>query len=910
MRALQEPAGSYRLQFSSQFRFEDARKLVPYLDALGITACYASPLLQAARGSTHGYDICDHSRLNQDLGSQQDFEAFANALRERGMGLILDIVPNHMGLDISLNRWWHDVLEHGPASPYAEYFDIEWKPAASELQGRVLLPILDASYGEVLHRGDLRLGVEDGGLYLWYLGQRLPIEPCSKADVLHRLVPPIQESLAAFNGTPGVPASFDRLHELLDRQFYRLAHWKTAFDDINYRRFFDINQLGSLRMEVPRVFAATHQLIFSLIARGFVTGVRIDHPDGLLDPAAYLNDLARAIAVIPSRISSTESFDIVAEKILSHDELIPEGWPIAGTTGYGFLNAVNGLFVDSAHEGTMRSVYAHVTGSTTRYEDVAAVSKRLVMNSSLASEVAVLATRLKTLASADRLTRDFTLTSLRRAIVGVIASLSVYRTYLNNAGFSAADRQIIDLAIDRARRANPVVADSTFLFLRNVLLAEDGEVGARTGPYRQFAMKFQQLSAPVQAKGIEDTCFYRYNLLLSLNEVGGDPERFGRSPEEFHEGNRVRLERWPREMNATATHDTKRGEDARARLNVLSEFATDWREALASWRGINAPHRTPVDCEPAPDANDEYLFYQMLLGAWPAETAGAPIPTEAPAALVTRFQTQMHKAIKEAKTHTSWLNRNQAYEDAVSRFVSSTLTGPSAARFLEAFAPFARRIARAGMVNSLAQLLLKIASPGIPDFYQGTEVWQLDMADPDNRRPIDFDCRAITLDALMPWITRAEPGDRKRDEEKVAEREAFLRQLLANWPDGRLKMFLTACALRFRRREAALFLRGEYTPLRAEGADADRVVAFARREGEKAAIVVVPRLASDKVLAHPGCLDPGEEWGETCLVVPTDLAGDTFLNLFSGAHLRAVDAHLSASAVFRACPVALLVAER
>jgi (1->4)-alpha-D-glucan 1-alpha-D-glucosylmutase len=907
MRALQESAGSYRLQFSSQFRFEDARKLVPYLDALGITACYASPLLQAARGSTHGYDICDHSRLNQDLGSAQDFEAFADALRERGMGLILDIVPNHMGLDVTTNLWWRDVLEHGPASPYAGYFDIEWNPATSELRGRVLLPILEASYGEVLHRGDLKLGFADGALYLGYLDQRLPLEPRSSAAVLHGLMPPLEKSLAAFNGTPGVPASFDRLHELLERQFYRLAHWKTAFDDINYRRFFDINQLGSLRMEEPRVFAATHQLVFSLIGRGLVTGLRIDHPDGLLDPAAYLSDLARAIALMPSRISSAECFYIVVEKILSHGELIPEGWPIAGTTGYGFLNAVNGLFVDPASEDTLRSVYAHVTGRTTRYEDVAAVSKRLVMNSSLASEVGVLATRLKSLAAADRLTRDFTLTTLRRVIVSVIASLPVYRTYVNSSGFSAVDRQTIDLAIDRARRANPVVADSAFLFLRSVLLAEDDESGTRTGSYRQFAMKFQQLSAPVQAKGIEDTCFYRYNLLLSLNEVGGDPERFGRPPEEFHGSNHVRLERWPREMNATATHDTKRGEDARARLNVLSEFATDWREVLASWRGINTSHRTAVDREAAPDANDEYRFYQMLLGAWPAETAGAPIPTAAPAALVTRFQAQMNKAIKEAKTHTSWLSQNSAYEDAVSRFVSDSLTGPSAARFLEAFVPFARRVARAGMVNSLAQLLLKIASPGIPDFYQGTEVWQLDMADPDNRRPIDFDCRAVMLDALMPWIARAESDDREPDEAGVSEREAFLRQLVANWPDGRLKMFLTACALRFRRRNAALFLHGEYEPLRTEGTDTDRLVAFARCQGSQAAIVAVPRLMSEKVLTSADA-DPREMWDDTRVVLPAHLADRGFRNLFTGRSLQPAEGHLPARAIFRACPVAVLVA--
>jgi (1->4)-alpha-D-glucan 1-alpha-D-glucosylmutase len=912
MLSVQEPAGSYRLQFSSHFRFEDAYRLVPYLDALGITACYTSPLLQSCPGSTHGYDICDHDRLNRDLGSDQDFELFAGALRERGMGLILDVVPNHMGLDASANLWWHDVLAHGSRSPYASYFDIEWNPAAPELKGKVLLPILEAGYGEVLHRGDLKLGFEAGSLYLGYFDRKLPLEPRSAKAVMASLAPPIDRSLDEFNGTPGVPASFDRLHELLEKQHYRLAHWKTAFDEINYRRFFDINGLGSLRIEEPRVFTATHELILALIARGFVTGLRIDHPDGLLDPGGYFEVLARTISVLrgTDRIPSSEPFYVVAEKILSRGEVLPDDWLIAGTTGYSFLNGVNGLFVDPANEETLRSLYVRLTGRPTPYEDVAADSKRLAMHSSLASEVGVLATRLKSIATADRTTRDFTLNTLRRAIVEVIASLPVYRTYINRMGFSAADRQIVDLAIDRARQGNPVLADSAFLFLRGVLLAEDGDACARVDLYRQFAMKFQQLSAPVQAKGIEDTCFYRYNLLLSLNEVGGDPGRFGVSPEEFHEANRVRLERWPREMIATATHDTKRGEDARARLNVLTEMAAEWLEALASWRAINASHRTAVDRETAPDANDEYLFYQTLLGAWPAEAAGAPIPTEAPPEFVARVDAQMQKAIKEAKTHTSWFNQNTAYEDAVSRFVNSTLAGPSAPAFLEAFVPFARRVARAGMVNALAQLILKIASPGIPDFYQGTELWHLDMADPDNRRPVDFGCRAAMLDRLMPWIQRTEAQDvQPHVEDDVAERDAFLRQLLVNWPDGRLKMFLMACALRHRRRESALFLRGEYTPLRAEGADAEHLVAFARCEGGTATLVVVPRLASAKALAYPA-LDPGDDWGDTCVVVPEHLSGIAFRSLFTGARLRPVDGHLAASAIFRASPVALLVAER
>ena len=685
------PTTTYRLQFGSHFRFVDARRLIPYLEQIGITDCYTSPLLKAAAGSTHGYDIVDHNVLNQELGTDQEFDAFACELRARGMGLILDFVPNHMGLDAAANLWWRDVLQHGHASPFADFFDIDWDPITPELKGRILLPILQDGYGDVLHRGELRLAFESGELQLHYFDRRLPIEPTSALSVLKNAVnsqsesavddraepaslerrdyldvltslaqlPPtwtrdpeeqwarhemtrrtraqlaslversphirasIEHAVLCFNGTPGQPDTFDRLHELLDRQPYRVAHWKTAFDEINYRRFFDINDLGAIRMEDRRVFDAAHRKILQLVAEGKVTGLRIDHPDGLLDPASYFHRLVCATADARSRGGLDRPpgrFYIAAEKILGHGEFLPNNWPVAGTTGYGFLNALNGLFVDADSAEALRSGYVRTTGRRESFEEVAYQGQRLVMGSSMASELGVLSHALKAIALSDRGTRDFTMTALSKTIVEVVACLPCYRTYVSAAGFSAADRDMIDVAVDRARRSNPVMAQSLFRFLRNVLLADEHANG-KLPALRQFAMKFQQFSAPVQAKGIEDTSFYRYNVLMSLNEVGGDPSRFGMSPDEFHGTNRVRLERWPLELIATATHDTKRGEDARARAE---RPVGDSRGVAAQRLGVAKDQRRPSDRRRSGIRARRERRVSLLPGARGCVAGGAP----------------------------------------------------------------------------------------------------------------------------------------------------------------------------------------------------------------------------------------------------------------------------------------------
>jgi len=972
------PVSTYRVQFGRNFSFADARDLVPYLESLGVTYCYASPFLKSSPGSSHGYDTCNHQALNPDLGTDAEFEAFSDELAGRHMGLILDFVPNHMGLDPETNHWWRDVLENGVSSKFAACFDIDWDPVKPELKGKILLPILHDQYGATLDRGELQLGFENGTLHLKYFQRRLPIDPrqsprvfeagleCLQADLtdddpdlveylsiltaLENLPPSterdpartaerrrekevardrlvrlvdrsrrirrhIEAAVTTFNGVPHKPATFDRLHELLEAQPYRLAHWRTAFDEINYRRFFDVNELGGLRMEDSCVFGATHGLVLRLIQEGKLSGLRVDHADGLFDPAGYLRRLQEAADRTP--------IYLLVEKILGADETLPDDWPVEGTTGYGFLNDVNGVFVDRANADTLRKIYARFTGRRETFAEVAYHAKRLIMASSMASELAVLAQALNRISESHRRTRDFTLNALRKALAEVVACFPVYRTYVNESGFTATDRAAIDFATDRARQRNPVMESSIFLFVRSVLLTGSDRAADHESDEdrcqrqrRTFAMKFQQYTAPVQAKGVEDTAYYRYNAFISLNEVGGDPRRFGRSVEEFHGGNAVRLERWPLEMIATATHDTKRGEDARARLNVISEMPQSWRHAVSCWMRINASHRTAVDRQSAPDRNDEYLFYQSLLGAWPAEPMEAPIPHAAPCDLVDRMRRYMQKAIKEAKVHTSWVNENSAYESAMSTFVDTALTGPGARPFLSSFLPFERRVAALGMVNSLAQLVLKMASPGVPDFYQGTELWDFHLVDPDNRGPVDFASRQAMLDELRPWIDRSEwlrPTAAGCGECATESLEAHVGAMLEGWHDARIKMFLTACGLRLRARERALMLHGDYRPLGADGIGATHLLGFARCLGGKALLAVVPRLTT--TLLPPGEFLPigAGVWGDTRIALPRELAARTFRQVLTGEtvrpSLRGEAAGLLAADVLRTCPVALLWAD-
>jgi (1->4)-alpha-D-glucan 1-alpha-D-glucosylmutase len=956
--AFRRPVSTYRLQFHHGFGFADARNLVPYLAELGITECYCSPYVMANPGSRHGYDICAHGALNPELGSEADYDGFCAALQAHGLGHIVDFVPNHMAADPRSNLWWRDVLENGPSSPFADFFDIDWDPVKPELKDKVLLPVLGDQYGRALERGELQLHFEDGALHLRYFDLTLPINPrqsprllslhqdrleremagapvlreyLSILTALHnlpvyterdpsriaerqrekevarerlsRLVAEspeicrhVDECLRTANGVPGDPASFDVLHDLLENQAYRLAYWRTAMDEINYRRFFDINELVALRMEEPAVFEVTHGLLTRLIADGRVSGIRVDHPDGLLDPAAYLSRLQRLAG---------RPLYVVVEKILSPGESLDAEWPIAGTTGYGFLNAVSGLFVDPRHVRTLRRHYTRITGRQESFEEVAYQSRRTIMLTALASELNVLAHALNRLSEHDRCSRDFTLNNCRTVLREVVACFPVYRTYVTRRGVSDFDRAVITTAIADARRRNPLMEASIFEFLRDILLPPAAE-GAPEDPVAadrlRFAMKVQQFTAPVHAKGVEDTAFYRYHVLVSANDVGGHPGRLSVRVPDFHETNLQRLERWPLELIATATHDTKRGEDARARISVLSEMPDAWSKAVGVWMRINGRNRVKLHGAWAPDRNDEYLFYQALVGAWPAEDAGLPLPEHAPADVAGRIAAYMQKAAREAKVRTSWIDENQEYSNALGRFVKETLTGRTARRFLTSFAPLQRRVARVGMVNSLAQLVLKLASPGVPDFYQGSELWDLSLVDPDNRRPVDFAARQRLLAELGPLISRLERGE-------VAE--AHVRDLLARWHDGRIKLLITACGLRFRRHHAALMQSGAYTPLEATGGHGDHIVAFARQDESGTLLAVVPRLTLPLVEPVEGerLLPVGPAWGSSRIALPAGARAARYRNVLTGEWSEVVGSDpssLPVDVVLRTCPVALL----
>src|SRR5262245_15838858 len=819
----QIPSASYRLQLNNQFTYKQAMDLVEYLHDLGISDCYASPLLAARVGSLHGYDITDHARLNPEIGDEAEFAKFTQLLRERGMGLILDVVPNHMCIAFGANQWWNDVLENGPSSPYARFFDIDWLPPKPDLAEKVLLPMLGDQYGRALENQEFCLEYDRGAFIIRYYETRLPIAPRSYTHILEPLLeqlrsrnsgshhdlielesiitalhylPPRSETdsarlkerhrekevikrrldklvaeckgvrialhrvIAEINGERGNPRSFNRLERLLTDQIYRLSYWRVAADEINYRRFFDINELAAIRVEKPEVFAAAHDLIFRLIREGRVTGLRIDHVDGLFDPLQYLNMLqaacrsslneplsAAAHAESPyprqfqQQAAAKPQVFIVVEKILGHDELLRPDWAVHGTTGYGFMNLLNGVFIDTANKPAFLRLYQQFTGNAVNFSDLIYQCKKLILRVAMSSELHVLARKLDRISEQLRYSRDFTLNSLQYALGELIACFPVYRTYtrLDQTEVNEEDQRHIRRAIKEAKQNNPAISGSLFDFIGSLLLLKDPEglTEEQVAERRNFVLRFQQLTGPVMAKGMEDTAFYRYFPLASLNEVGGDAARFGITVDVFHDKNQQRMYERPHGLSATSTHDTKRSEDVRARLNVLSEMPAQWYRNILRWRRINQDHRTRLNGTEAPDDNDEYLIYQTLVGAWPL----SPMNGERLAEFARRIEEYIIKAMREAKVHSSWISPNDAYERGVTRFIRNILEHTSENRFLNDFVGFQQTIARAGMLNSFSQTLLKIALPGVPDFYQGTEIWDFSLVDTDNRRPVDFTVR-------------------------------------------------------------------------------------------------------------------------------------------------------------------------
>ncbi|MGI8859375.1 MAG: malto-oligosyltrehalose synthase [Rubrobacteraceae bacterium] len=908
------PRATYRLQFNAGFTFRDATDLVPYLTELGVGDLYASPYMKARPGSTHGYDITDHNALNPEIGTEKEHEAMISTLHEHGMGHILDVVPNHMGAG-SDNAWWLDMLENGPASAYARFFDVDWSPTNRHgLWGKVLLPILGDHYRAILEGGELKLSfdAEEGSFSVSYYEHRLPLDPRTYPMVFADLPAPpddermlelwtladafgnlpergaehgeaagvrerdaaiyrrwlarlcrevpvaaraIEERVRFLNGEKGEADGYESLHEILEKQAYRLTYWRVASDEINYRRFFAINDLAGIRVEDERVFDATHRLILSLVKTGKVDGLRIDHPDGLYDPAGYFHRLQASAGGVASGLK--EPVYVLVEKILAHHESLPDDWPVAGTTGYDFTNLMNGLFVDAEGESAIDLAYRRFLGSSVDFEEILYECKRIIMREDLASELAVLSRRLlrisegfKDGAGHARRSHDFTINGLRDALSEVVAFFPVYRTYITPGNVSETDRRHVEWAVARARKHSNVADKGIFDFLRDVLLLEsDGPEEYRTSA-AAFVMKFQQYTGPVMAKGMEDTALYRYNRLTSLNEVGGEPERFGTTVPAFHHLNGERAKRWPHAMLATSTHDTKRGEDVRARINVLSEIPGEWRGKLVRWGRMNRSRRREVDGTPAPSRNDEYLLYQTLLGAWPLDEG------DAGEEFGRRIKAYMEKAMRETRIHTSWTNVNDEYEQAVAYFVDAILapadTSAENDLFLEDFLPFQRRIARLGALNSLSQTLIKLTAPGVPDIYQGKELWDLSLVDPDNRRPVDYKLRR----KLLSELKRMEPAN--------------ARSLLENgkWQNGSPKLYLMWKALEFRRGMRHLFEDGEYLPLEVEGEKLDHAVALARRSGKETAIMVVPRLCAGLVNGSGSLFLQPETWGNTRLKLP------------------------------------------
>ncbi|HET6879924.1 MAG TPA: malto-oligosyltrehalose synthase [Pirellulales bacterium] len=960
VQAKRVPLSTYRLQFNVNFGFQAARQLVDYLHDLGISDAYASPLFRACHASTHGYDVVDHCMISPDFGSEEDFRAFAGELARHEMGLLMDVVPNHMGINDPHNRLWQDVLENGPSSPYASFFDIDWNPPKEELKNKVLLPFLGDQYGKVLESQQLKLAYADGAFFVQCYDRPFPLTLRSWARVLElaqqhavgkmahddpqwldlesilialRNLPPLNETdperihqrqlerevvprriaalveasaivreaidqaVAEFNGRLGEPSSFDRLEQLLAEQAYRLAYWRVAADEINYRRFFDIKELAAIRVELPAVFRTVHQLVFTFLQEGCVTGLRIDHPDGLLDPERYFAHLQEEFCALagsecPDFNNQIKPHDqlplyVVAEKILGRDEPLPANWAVSGTTGYDYLNVLNGLFVEGRNAAVMRSLYVRFTGQNRRFRDVAYESKKVILERSMSSELHVLARQLDRISESHRYSRDFTFATLHHALLETIACFPVYRTYVRPGSepVSDDDRKRIMAALRVAKRRNPETDVSVFDFVRSVLLLDHPPhlTEQQRDERREFVLRFQQLSGPVTAKGIEDTAFYRDYPLLSLCEVGGDPEHFGTSLAEFHRRGLERREQWPHTMLASSTHDTKRSEDVRARINLLSECPEEWEQAIQRWHKFNQSHRSEVDGADAPSPNEEYLIYQTLVGAWPLEQ-----DDDVWSSFIDRIKQYMSKAMKEAKANTSWTNPSEDWEDAVDRFVSGILDRQASREFLGDFERFHAPLAVASMHNALAQLLVKICSPGAPDFYQGTELWDFSLVDPDNRRPVDFNLRRKLLAELK---SHAE-GDLA----------ALAGSLLANWRDGRIKLYVTYRSLNFRRQHAELFQSGDYVPLEASGVMAEHVCAFARTHCGQAAVAVVPRL----VLPLPATGKPiwtADTWGDTSLSLPD--SAKVWRNLFTGAQISASD-KVRLSSLLDSFPVALL----
>lgn len=937
------PCATYRLQFNPHFTFSDAQALLDYLHSLGITDLYASPIMMGGPEDLNGYQVTDHGKINLKLGGEEGLAELAGELAKRQMGLICDLVPNHMCIASEANAWWNDILENGPSSPYARYFDIDWDPPRLELKNQVLLPILGNQFGRVLESGELQIACREGSFFVSCYGRHLPMNPSTWVDLLesiavevellfesgdphflelqsiltalhhlpgtaekepekvaerHREKEIIKHRLRAvfegnrelcaardrvlkkINGKPGDPRSFDLLERLLEKQCYRLSFWRVANHEINYRRFFDINDLAGLRVEEFEVFLKVHELVFRMVRNGWVTGLRIDHVDGLFDPEKYLQELQQGcqIALATGSTELEQLFYVVVEKIFTGPERLRSTWQVHGTTGYDFLNLVGGLFVDPASTARLHEMYEGFGGWKQAPRLLVYSCKREVLSVALGSEWHVLARHLDRVSEQDRYSRDFTLENLQEGLREMIACFPTYRSYVRarEGGVAHEDRRVIAEAVRLARRLNPTSSPLIYDFIRSVLLLEEppGLTEQQIAVRRAFVVRFQQLTSPVIAKGIEDTAFYRWYPLSSRNEVGGDPYGAPTSVELFHRENAYRARHWPHSMVATSTHDTKRSEDVRARLHVLSEIPDEWEQAIWRWRKLLQPIKKELEDEVVPAGNEEYLFYQAVLGAW-------PLTQEEEVDFPKRIHGYMGKATKEAKVHTSWINPDEAYDQLLGDFVMAALEPQS--EFVRDLKSFLPRVLRPGFYNSLAQVVLKLAAPGVPDFYQGCERWNFSLVDPDNRRPVNFREVPAVLEELLA-ASRRDPA-------------TLARELFNSPEDGRIKLYVTALGLRLRREQVAVFQSGSYFAGEVEGKLRDSVIAFSRQLGQKVVIACVGRFFT-RFASSP----TGANWEETHLHV----AAGQYRDVYTGRVFES-SGELAIQDLFAEMPLALLV---
>ncbi len=848
------PLATYRLQLTKDFGFDKAAAIVPYLKRLGISHLYASPFLKARPGSTHGYDIVDHDRLNPELGGDAAFLRMSEALNDHDIGLILDFVPNHMGVGRADNAWWLDVLEWGPKSPYAASFDIDWDALPHRRHPGVLLPILGRPYGDALQAGEIELKYDanTGSFAAWYFTHKLPINPQRYGEMLRTLVnaaaaadepaghqlivlahdyrdpnrpsyrdaPALKERLAGIEGAAALigrglvayrgETGAGALHRLLERQYYRVAYWRVAFSAVNYRRFFDINDLAGIRVEDPKTFRAVHPLVGRLIADDRLQGLRLDHIDGLRDPAQYTRRLIQLIRKIRREAGLSQAFYIIVEKILGDGEPMPHLPGVAGTTGYEWLNTLSRVLVEEKGVAPLEATWRRFTGEQGSFAELLDAAKLRVIESMLASEFTVLSRALSRIAAGHFSTRDYTIDRLRLALQLYVREFPVYRTYVTPAGANAHDRKLIEDTIVRARARWRGPDPQIFDFLRDAVTLELMTQSGYSAPrLRNFALKLQQFTGPLMAKALEDTTFYRYHRLLALNEVGSDPVAPALTIQQFHLVQERRAVESRFGLTATATHDTKRGEDARTRILALSEISDDWSAAVQQWAQLNEHLRTSGG-RLMPSRGHEYMLYQALIGAWPGQLEPD---------FTSRMQAYALKAAREGKEQTSWSNPDEAYEQALQKFVGSLLDPTASSAFLGAFAAFAEQPRLLGALNSLSQLTLKTMLPGVPDVYQGTELWDLSLVDPDNRRPVDFALRSRLL----------------------APASADLGELARRWPDGQIKLELTRKLLAVRTKHRVLFEHGNYVPVPVSGRHAGHVIAFAWRYRRQELVVAAGR---------------------------------------------------------------------